>query len=943
MTFLQRLSTCPLPHDRAKGAEFAARFGDFGPEFADLVRGMTGCSPYLAGLLEREETWLRGVLDQPPEAVAEAILGALDPALHPQGTDDDLGRSLRQAKRRMALYSGLCDLGGVWPLEAVTGALTALADRAVSVCLSSLVAGEQARGKLPPVAPRDGASDGPRDGGLFALAMGKMGAGELNYSSDIDLIVLFDEALYPGEAYADVRRVLIRVVQRMMRLLSDVTADGYVFRTDLRLRPDPSVTPVVIGMGAAERYYESQGRTWERAAMIKARVCAGDLQAGARFLGDIAPFIWRRHLDFATIEEAHAMRLRIRAHKNLGGPIQLPGHDVKLGRGGIRDIEFFTQTRQLTCGGRDPDLRGRATKPALAALAEKGWIGRDMAADLSGQYTRHRLLEHRIQMIEDAQTHVCPTTPDGLARLAAFSGEADPAAFVAREQARFIAVEAVTEPFFAPPEAEAEAASVWAAFPDPARVDETVRGWQGLPALRSDRARAIFERLAPGLAERLLGAAQPETALAQFDRFLRGLPAGVQVFSLFEANPRILDLLVDICATSPRLAEYMGRNAQVLDAMLSSDFFARLGSADALTADLEAVCAEAGDYEAMLDRARIWSREMRFRAGVQLLRGIASPEEAAADFSALAVATVRALLPGVTQEVARRHGPPPGAGAAVVAMGKLGSGEMTAASDLDLIVIYDAPPDAMSQGRKALAPPAYYARLTQTLILALTVPTAEGTLYEVDMRLRPSGRQGPVATGLASFAAYQKQEAWTWERLALTRARVIAGPPDLVCRVEAAIGAALSAPAEPARIRADMRDMRARIAGAAGAAARDPFEVKQGAGRMLDIELVLQAGRVLTPQVTARAPRGMIPGLIGAGYLDAGQGADLARALTRLATIQQITRLALGEGFDPARAGPGLTALVCRMTGARDLDDLAALLAADRDAAIAVVAGLLEG
>jgi glutamate-ammonia-ligase adenylyltransferase len=358
--------------------------------------------------MQSEAEWLRETLAAAPGASLAALVAAPRP--------EDAGPSLRRAKRRAALMIALADLGGVWELDAVTGALTAFADRAVQVSLQAALAAEIARGKLPGCVPEDAATGA----GMFVLAMGKMGAAELNYSSDIDMIVLFDETRFAADDYAEVRRGFIRATQGMVRLLSENTSEGYVFRTDLRLRPDPSVTPVCIATEPAERYYESLGRTWERAAYIKARACAGDVAAGEAFLDRLRPFVWRRHLDYAAIQDAHDMRLRIRAHKGLTGPLEVLGHDLKLGAGGIREIEFFTQTRQLITGGRDPDLRSPRTLAALAALSDKGWVDGETRDALAAAYVAHRTVEHRLQMLDDAQTHRIPATEAEFARLADF-------------------------------------------------------------------------------------------------------------------------------------------------------------------------------------------------------------------------------------------------------------------------------------------------------------------------------------------------------------------------------------------------------------------------------------------------------------------------------------------------------------------------------------------
>ncbi len=930
-TLAERIVRAPRPHDPGQVAEVAERFGDLPAPARELLEGTAGCSAFLGGLIQREAEWLRPALDTAPEDAFAALLEAM-----PAEGSAALADSLRLARGRAALLIALADLGGAWGLAEVTAALSALADRAVQLGLTALVAEEIARGKLPGCTE----ADIPEAAGIFVLAMGKLGAGELNYSSDIDLIVLFDEHRHDPEDFADLRKGFIRITQRLVKLLSEITATGYVFRVDLRLRPDPSVTPVCIASDPAEHYYESVGRTWERAAYIKARPCAGAIAAGEAFLQRLRPFIWRKHLDFAAIEDAQDIRRRIRAHKGLGGPFHLEGHNIKLGRGGIREIEFFTQTRQLIVGGRDPELRQRGTLAALAALTDKGWVDSETAASLSHAYIAHRELEHRLQMLEDAQTQCMPETPDDMARLADFCGK--PMAAMQDEIVeRLDTVNALTEPFFVHDARPAEAPPPEAVFADAASAEAMMAGWRRLPALRSERARSIFRRLEPELVRRIAGAASPDDALVSLDAFLARLPAGVQIFSLMEANPKLLDLLIDICGSAPELARYLGANASVLDAVISADFYRPLRGAAELRADLAERMRAAPDYETALNAARVWMRERHFRIGVHLLRGIAEPEAAAAAYSAVAEAVLAALWPVVITDFATRHGPPPGAGAVVVAMGKLGSREMTVSSDLDIIVIYDAEAAEASDGRRPLPVAVYYSRLTQALISALSAPTAEGILYKVDMRLRPSGRSGPVATALPAFRRYQAEEAWTWEHLALTRARVVAGPTRPGEETAAAIAAVLAHPYDAATILADATDMRRRLAEAHEAAAAHPWEVKLGPGRMMDIELLAQTGALIHEAAGLRSPRRMLARLGQLGWIAAPDAAALETALARLAALQQVLRLASDRTIDPASAGAGLVRLVLHVTDQPDLDTLRRRLAADAQRSAAIIAARL--
>jgi [glutamine synthetase] adenylyltransferase / [glutamine synthetase]-adenylyl-L-tyrosine phosphorylase len=917
-SFHSRLTRSPIAHDAQAGADVARQFAELGAPLAELLGATAGCSPFLAMAMQREEAWLREALLSPPEEVLTRTLDAIDAA-----TIETVAADLRRAKLRVALLAALADLGGVWPLEVVTGALTDLADKAVDKALKLSVAEEIRRGKLPGATAEDAATGA----GMVVLAMGKMGARELNYSSDIDLICLFDETRYPGEA-DEARAVFIRVTRKICSLISDRTADGYVFRTDLRLRPDASSTPVCLSMAAAESYYESVGRTWERAAYIKARPCAGDLEAGEKFLRGLVPFVWRKHLDFAAIQDAHDMRLRIRDHRGLHGPVQIAGHNMKLGVGGIREIEFFTQTRQLIAGGRDPSLRDRGTEAALAALAKQGWIPDDVAADLTQLYRAHREVEHRLQMVNDSQTQDMPTSADGIARIAHFMGEADPKAFCEALRARLERTDHLTEGFFAPTQAEAGPELSPSAA-------EIVKGWSSYPALRSQRAVDLFLRLRPGILKRLQKAGGSDEALLAFDGFLRGLPAGVQIFALFEANPQLIDLIVDIAATSPSLALYLSRNAGVLDAVIGGSFFAPWPGPAALEADLSAQIAPLEDYERKLDTARRWMKEWHFRTGVHHLRGLIDAFEAGRHYSDLATAVIRALWPEVVAEFARKHGPPPGRGACVLGMGSLGAERLNAGSDLDLIVIYDAPDSDYSTGRKPLAVRPYFARFTQALVTALTAPMAEGRLYEVDMRLRPSGRQGPVATSLTAFSAYQRDEAWTWEHLALTRARPLAGGRDLCDDVEALRRAILTEKAEGESVLADVADMRRRLAAAKPAGAT--LEAKNGPGRLMDIELLAQtcALRSADPahEVLAQVSAG-----VNAGFLSQSEQRALQDAYRFCWQLQAGGRLLTERELAAEALSEGGRAFVLRQTAQPDFTALEARL----DAVVAAVLPVMD-
>ena len=906
MSLQDHISRAPIPHDRARAEDTMAHLPWAAGPLADLMAGAAGCSPYLGGLMIRHAPWLETVVDRAPAQVLVDELARLKPGpLAPTGT------ALRIAKHRIGLFAALADLGGVWPLDTVTDALTRLADKATDVALKSALLPELTRGKVP----GQGLDDLDVAAGLVALSMGKMGAGELNYSSDIDIIVLFDNTRFDPTDLAEARATFVKATRRAMALLSDMTGDGYVFRTDLRLRPDPSVTPIVVSFSAAERYYEALGRTWERQAFIKARPAAGDTVAGARFLSEITPFIWRRFLDFTTIEDAQGIRQKIRAHKGQPGA-GLDGRNVKLCPGGIREIEFFAQTRQLIAGGRDPALRVRPTRLALQRLVDRGWVQQDDATSLDADYVTLREIEHRIQMVHDAQTHALPRCDDDWQRLADFTGGGDVAALKAGLGDLLARVHDTTEDFFAP-------SAPSAARPMTDTAKRLVKSWNQYPALRSKRARALFERLLPRLLEGFDRAANPDEALLHFDGFLSGLPAGVQVFSLFDANPQLIDLMVDISATTPTLARYLSQNADVLDAVIGGAFFQPWPGLEALRAELASRLSAADlDFEGQLDAARYWQKEWHFRIGVHHLRGLIDPAEAGAQYSDLAQATVACLWGVTCAEFALKHGALPGQGAVVMGMGSLGARGLSATSDLDLIVIYDAAPEADSDGRKPLPARTYYARLTKALITALSAKTAAGALYEVDMRLRPSGRQGPAAAGWSAFQNYQRRDAWTWEHLALTRARIIAGDAALAREVEAFRCDILKADRDTQASARDLRDMRARLATAKPRAG--DWDVTNGPGGLQDIEMFAQFLSLL-----ARAPcrRVALQLALDTPLASPDARAALARAHGLLAAFKAAAKLLTDQALDPEKLGHGGRSMLLRDTGLNDLDALRVAIA----------------
>ena len=858
----------PSPADPAAAERLLRRWseraGAPSPGLARLLACLGGNAPYLADAALREPATIAAIERDGLEQTSRLTIAAVQ-ALSPLTDRRLMAAGLRQAKRQLALVTAIADLAEAWPLEQVTGALSDLADAALAAAVDHLLAAAAARGELS-IADL---AEPSRGCGFTVLAMGKLGARELNYSSDVDLILLYDPApLTAGHAAGP---VFVRLARDLVGLMQTRDADGYVFRTDLRLRPDPGSTPIATSLPAALSYYESLAQTWERAAMIKARPVAGDLELGASFLAAIRPFVWRRHLDFAALADIRTMKRRIDAQRppppTQGSSLdRLLGRNLKLGRGGIREIEFSAQAMQLVWGGRQPALRVPGTLAALHALVAERRLPGERAARLEAAYRALRRAEHRLQMVHDHQTHSLPQSAAGFAAFATFLGAADPATAAA---ALLGHMEAVHEAYAEMLDGEPPAASRIdaEAFGDPAQVATTLAAWRaGRPrGLRTGRARELLEKLLPSLLAALAAQPRPALALARLDSLLARLPAGVQLLSLLEHNPALLARLAAVLGAAPLLADHLAAVPAALEGLLAPP-----GIDPDPAAMLNAALADDCSLEALLVALPPLLRGEEFRLALAELEDRSGVDAAGRARTALAETVIRLLLPAVLLEHRRRFGRLRGGGMVVVALGKAGSREMLAGSDLDLMLVYDQD-DAVGQSTAAgrrLPASQYYARLAQALIAALTVPTAQGRLYEVDMRLRPSGRQGPVAVSLASFVRYH-ESAWTWERMALTRARVVAGPRTLAAKARRAIRAALLASRPPEIILADAAAMRARLA--RDLPQRGPWDVKNRPGGLIEVEFVAQAlqlihtghPRVLHPTTATALARLAAAGLLG--------------------------------------------------------------------------------
>jgi [glutamine synthetase] adenylyltransferase / [glutamine synthetase]-adenylyl-L-tyrosine phosphorylase len=930
------------------------------PMGAAVLGGLFACSPYLTRLLLRDQVIGTRILIEGPSIVLDQVMADLDSLDPIKAKTSELMTALRAAKRHAALAIAVADTLGVWDLEPVVIGLSDLADRSIRIAWRHALADQHRRGKLP-----CGDADDPlKNSGLICLAMGKLGARELNYSSDIDLVVFYDDELPLYRDVDELQRAFVQATRLVIKLLEERTADGYVFRTDLRLRPDAGATPLSVSTSAAEVYYESLGQNWERAAYIRARPVGCDMEAAARFLERMRPFIWRRHLDFAAIRDIHSIKRQIIAHRG-GAEIAIEGHNLKLGRGGIREVEFFVQTQQLIWGGRDALLREPRTADAMAALVTAGRVEQVVADLLMEAYAYLRKIEHRLQMVADAQTHDMPDTAEGMTRIAGFLGLENVddlrrelllhLSIVAKhygalfeEDAPLTAVGDVDGSLvFTGVENDPETLRTLErmGFTGPASVSERIRVWHHgrYRATRSERARQLLTDLGPALLTAFAETAQPDDAFKRFDRFLEAVPAGVQLFSLILANPALLGVIAEIMGMAPTLAAHLGMNPALFEGLLTHDIAVGLPGSVDLADELEGDLRREHSYEEVLDTARRWINDRRFQVGVQVLRGQIDTEHSGRTMSDIVDAAIQCLLSRVEEEFARRHSRMPGTSdpaLAVIALGKLGGRELSAGSDLDLVFLHDGPLDRESEGEKPLGGNHYFIRLSQRLIAALTAKTAAGGLFEVDMRLRPNGNKGPVASSIEGFRKYHAESSWTWEHMALTRARVIAGAPEVATRINEEIQAVLCQPRDPETLRASVAEMRQRMA--ASHATTSCWQLKHWRGGLVDAEFMVQYLQLRHahehPDVIEANTALACKKLVEIGALAEADGIALATAVRLYRDIQGLLRLTVDDAFDPALAPESLKDRLARVGNAPDFE----ILQAKIEATGAMVRALFE-
>ncbi|WP_208435178.1 bifunctional [glutamine synthetase] adenylyltransferase/[glutamine synthetase]-adenylyl-L-tyrosine phosphorylase [Bartonella phoceensis] len=923
----------------------------------EFISAVMTLSPFLREVLIANPSYLSpllhiGIETRLSEIIDDISLIDKSESIH----ETLLMAALRCKKREAHVLIALADLSGVFTYEISCTWLTRLGEAALGVALRFLLREAHDHGKIS-LLSRD---DPEKDCGLIILGMGKLGAGELNYSSDIDLIVFIDEmSPHIGDLSESVD-VFSKMVRRLIRIIQERTVDGYVFRLDFRLRPDPNSTPLALPVRTALRYYEGRGQNWERAAMIKARPVAGDKKAGFNFLKELFPYVWRKYLDYAAIADIHSIKRQIHAYKNYG-QIAAYGHNVKLGRGGIREIEFFVQTQQLIAGGRFPQLRGRQTVAMLTELHKLGWISERTRDSLIKSYVFLRNVEHRIQMLADEQTHILPNDVSQFTSVAYLMGYQEKSSFI-RDLLKTLQV--VEKHYAALFENEQELGLeignlVFTGEEDDPetlitlsrlgfeRVSDICRIMRTLhcgryKATQSAEARERLTELTPALLKAFGATKRADEVMLCFDSFLQGLPSGIQLFSLLQSNPSLLDMLVLIMGAAPRLAEIITRKPHVFDGMLDPTIFSELPTKAYLEKRLECFLEGVSSYEEILDNLRIFADEQRFLIGIRILNGAITGERAGFAFTALADLMIAKTFAVVKKEFSRLHGSIKGGHVGILGMGKLGSRELTAGSDVDLILLYEHDEDAeISDGEKPLYIPQYYTRLTQRLVTALSTLTSQGVLYAVDLRLRPLGNKGPVAVSFQFFKNYYRGQAWIWEHLALTRARGIAGDSDFLQKLENEVCTIIAFPRDKKSVAKAVCEMRTLIEKEKPPKSR--WDLKTMLGGIMDLEFIAQFA-VITHVIDFRigATTENILAHLPNSFLNQSFIFDLHHAYGLYTNLSQIMRLCLNDFLDPSDMPPGLSDLLLSSVGEPDLLRIEKLIEETRQSVCSILTHIMK-
>ncbi len=960
-------SPYPNVYDTAKADEIWAKLGSI-DNLTTLNNkthklwcdSLSGNSPFLAQIIDKDPEFALSIFTSgDPQVITDSIINPfLTPRPHGE-KKETLMQHLRSAKLKIALLTAAMDIAKKWDLDKITGVLSLFADTALQVSVSHLLWTRMHKDELQwpnggeePVSPALA-----EECGYFILAMGKHGARELNYSSDIDLIILYDDTKITYTGRKSLKDCMIKLTQELVEIIDKRTMHGYVFRTDLKLRPDPGATPIAISVDAAESYYHSQALNWERAAMIKARPVAGDMNAANDYLQRINGWIWRKSIDYEALNDIAAIKNQINRHYNQNER-HFAGYDVKLGPGGIREIEFFAQINQLILGGRHPEFRLLKTLDVLDALNIHGRLDNKIRAELENAYIFLRTLEHRLQMIADEQTHNIPTDIESQKRAALFMGYNNISDLEAALLDHTAKVENHYDGLLPTSNTDGDNTSIQNInlhdiltennFKNIDQISDIIDGWRHgrYRSIQTKRAQTLLEPMLPLLLKAFGRNDDPNQALMRFDSFLSKLPGGVQLFSLLSANPKLFELLARIMSLAPALANKLSKRPTLWDAVLEPDFFAPLPDKEILNNELTIQFKNARDYQEVLDVARRWVSEKRFQIGVHILEGLADTRESGQALTLVADIVIQGLIPEVEREFSRRHGQFEDGGIAMLAMGKYGGRELTHTSDLDVVFLYHCEDmDSVSDGEKPLGPSQYFSRLGQNIITAITALTPEGRLFEVDTRLRPSGSKGPLVVTLDTFTKYYTASAWTWEHMALTRARLIYGPRGIKTPLLETIAFVLSTERDEKDLLLAVHKMRSMLDAEFGT--DNQWAIKFQRGGLVDIEFIIQYlllkhghkdNKIFTPDLDDAIGRLAWHGALMQGTADTLQSAHWLQQ-----SIQTVLRLCLTSTPKSTDEIPkSLYDTLMRATGTDSFEKMQASLIETQEIVYSIFKNLIE-
>lgn len=751
-------------------------------------------------------------------------------------------KELRFFKRKAHLAIAWCDLYEKKRLSKITGLLSQFADLAISKTVDKLLYDAYQRQEIT----LENINIPTQGTGLIILALGKLGAYDLNYSSDIDLVCFYEEKFASDPAY---KSVFLKLIKNLVTCLEERTEHGYVFRVDLRLRPDPGATPIIMSDEAALQYYGSVGQNWERAAFIRSRTVAGDLQASERFLEMMKKFVWRRNLDFDTIQDIHSIKRQMDSKYKIRSE-DLYDFNIKLGQGGIRHIEFYIQTQQLIYGGKEARLRVNDIEKALKTLYRFKFISKEASTDVLNAYRYFRMIEHRLQMINDEQTHSLPDTTQKFEALALFCGEDSAKTLKSKIKKHLNLVKKYSSDVFkeAPPLSNTSGSLVFTGtdedpatlhtlkemgFSDPVTIIKIVKTWHHgrYRCLKSLRARQILTELIPVILKNFSRTVYPQEAFVQFDQFLSLLPYGLQVFSLIQSNPDLLVFVAKILGFSPKLGQIMARKPNFIENFLNNQISPDLAQEGEKLAHL---LVEAPNYEDQLTNLRKWTNDLKFMAGVNSLFRFVPLQDYSLFLTDLAEFVLKETIAVTRSDFMKKKGTEPFKKVkfCLLGLGNLGAQQMLYDSDLDLMLIYDIDDERQTEIHPLVV------KFIQRLMTALTANMNEGKLYDVDWRLRPLGDSGPLAVYIKRFEDYYQKDAWIFEYMALTRARIIYGSGKLASKITNMTRGFLSKAHDPIKLKETILDLRAQIS------KQHPSEqfylIKYYRGGLIDIEFICQ-------------------------------------------------------------------------------------------------------